>query len=797
MKIKTLGIGRLNWTRYFAFKASETGENPTLTARYSYDDKSMAVPVFCVERRGAARTYVVAFPYRETDRQEIALSNGTEGVIWSRSYTQSQLNLSNSITCRVRRGLTEKMRGIELARRDEYAYVECIASCPYDDEHEVIRLRVTYPDGVTGPTVDPWKVLVSGNAQDATVLESGLNDVRRYQAVLCYRIRKDEGLMVFGAPGTKDCQPGLLCLDPVLRGTFVRGFADLSQDAAGDPRYAEWFLRHRAKEEDLAAQREHHFANEPLVSIVVPIFRAPVGFLSECVESVLAQSYANWELVAVDADPEGAEARAILDEAASRDPRVRVVGLSQNQRIVGNTRVGVEAARGDYVAFLDQDDLLEPDALFEYVRTINEHPDAGLIYCDEDSFTDGIGSVFYPRFKPDYNPDALAAHNYVIHMIVAKREALDAVGLPGPDVEGAQDYDLTLRLSEAAPVAHVPRVLYHWRKHQLSINWDENESKPYVTDAAITALSNHFERLGVRAQVTSGARPGTHVVDYEVESNPKVSVIIPTKDHIDLLGPCVDTLLEKAGWDNLEVLLVENNSTDPATFAFYDELTAREPRVSVLRYEGAFNYSRIVNFAATQAEGDYLYILNNDTEALTDGLIRTLLGQAQQPGVGVVGPLLLFPDGLVQTAGLALMADGRLGFMNQNLTLATHGGYLASLECPRNCSAVLGAAQLVSKATFDEVGGYDEELAVTYNDVDFCWRVRQTGRRVVYTPHAQMTHHEFATRGRDSVNSEKATQTEREATLMRNRWPEFFATGDPELNPECDPYSPWFKLPQE
>jgi GT2 family glycosyltransferase len=232
----------------------------------------------------------------------------------------------------------------------------------------------------------------------------------------------------------------------------------------------------------------------------------------------------------------------------------------------------------------------------------------------------------------------------------------------------------------------------------------------------------------------------------------------------------VSTLLEKAGWDNLEVLLVENNSTDPATFAFYDELVARDQRIRILRFEGPFNYSKIVNWAAAQANGDYLYILNNDTESLTDGLIRTLLGHAQQSGVGVVGPLLLFPDGLVQTAGLALMADGRLGFLNQNLTLATHGGYLASLECPRDCSAVIGAAQMVSKEVFDEVGGYDEDLAVTYNDVDFCWRVRQTGRRVVYTPHAQMMHHEFATRRRDSGDPESAARTEQEAVFMRNRW---------------------------
>ena len=473
-----------------------------------------------------------------------------------------------------------------------------------------------------------------------------------------------------------------------------------------------------------------------------------------------------------------------------------MVGLEQNLGIVGNTNTGIRAASGDYIAFVDQDDMLEPDALFEYASAICEHPEASLLYCDEDSFTDGIESVFYPRFKPKFNKDALLSHNYVIHMLAVSRKAIDAVELSGEEVEGAQDYDLTLKAIEHGPAIHIPRVLYHWRNHERSINYGGPNSKPYVTDAAVNALRGYFERTGCRAEVSPGMRPGTHRVLFQAEDEPLVSVIIPTKDHPELLGACVKSLLERAGWANLEILLVENNSVEERTFAFYDELLALDGRIRLLRYEGAFNYSRIINYAAAQANGELLFLLNNDTQAITDGCIRILAGYFQRPEVGVVGPLLLFPDGLVQTAGLALMSDKRLGFINQLLTPETHGGYLASLDCPRNYSAVLGAAQMVRKADFEALGGYDEDLAVTYNDVDFCWRMREAGKIVVYTPHARLYHHEFATRSRDTASPEQAARTEREAALMQARWKSYFEDGDPEMNPECDQANPWFKLPR-
>ena len=797
MKVTPQGVGRLEDSRYYALKIAGVDAAFAPTATYLCDGHTMPCPLWCVDGAGTdTQLWVLAFPFLPSDHQGLDVFDADGTTLWTKRFSPRGLNLNNSVTCRVKPKLTALMQGIELRHADDSAFIDALSTQPYDDESEVTRIDVIFPEGVRDVTLDPLQVLVNVTPLDAQVLRCGLGDDLRHHVILSYRLRKDEGDLLFATPAGPGYGAWIFHMTPALRSGLVHGFADMVLDAAGDPRYAEWFLAQRAGEDELARQRTHHFDNEPLVSVVVPIYEPPLAYLRECLGSVMAQSYANWELVAVNGSPDNAFVNELLLAFSQQDPRIHVLTLEENRGIVGNTNAGIAASRGDYVALLDQDDLLEPDALFEYVRTINDQPEAGLIYCDEDSFTEGLDSVFYPRLKPDYNPDALHAHNYVIHMLVARRDVLDQVGPYSTDVEGAQDYDLTLRMSEVAPVAHVPRILYHWRKHEQSINWDANEAKPYVTNAAIASLQAHFARTGVRANVASGMRPGTHVVSYEVTGEPLVSVIIPTKDHPELLGPCVDSLLEKAGWDRLEVLLVENNSCDPATFAFYDELLARDPRIRLLRYDGPFNYSKIINFAVREARGDYLYLLNNDTVTLTDGLIRTLVAHAQQPGVGVVGPLLLFPDGIVQTAGLALMADGRLGFMNQGLTLATHGGYLASLECPRDYSAVLGAAQMVSKALFDEVGGYDEELAITYNDVDFCWRVRETGHRVAYTPLAQMTHREFATRGRDSVDPARAAQTIREAERMRARWPEFFANGDPELNPGCDPASPWFKLPQ-
>lgn len=798
MKVTPQGVGRLDWFRYYGLKFSGVAEPLVPQASFTFDEHTIDVPIFCAEGSDeSSQLWVVVFPCIDAPEQRLCVRDSQGNTLWQRDLTPRGLNLNNSVTCRVKRQLTQQMQGIEQRHRDECAFIEPLAIYPYDKDNEVVRIHIVYPEGVVPSTPDPDDVLVNTHAACSMVLESALNDDRRHCVVLSYRVPKQSGELLFSVPGTDEYRPGLLYMSSILRSEYVEGFARFTCDAAGDDRYAQWFAAHRATPTHLAMQRETHLEQEPLISIVTPVFQVPLSYLKECVESVMAQTYANWELVVVNASPNDKHVGAYLREASDKDARIRVVNLPKNKGIVGNTNEGVRASHGEYVAFLDQDDLIEPDALFEYACRINQNPEAGLIYCDEDSFTTNLDTVFSVRFKPNFNPDLLFAHNYIVHMLMVKRSVLDKVGLSEPQMEGAQDHDLSLKISEVAPVEHIARVLYHWRQHERSTNSGNLSAKPYAIQAGINAVQAHFDRCGVPASVEQARSPYTYHVSYHMSKEPLVSVVIPTMDHTDLLDACITSLLAKAGWKNLEVLVVENNSQEQETFAYYEQLLARDSRIRLLNYEGPFNYSKIVNFAAAQAAGEYLFLLNNDTQAQSEGCIRTLVSYFQRPEVGLVGPLLLYPDGMVQTAGLALMADERLGFINQNLTLATHGGYLGSLECPRTYSAVLGAAQMVPKSLFDQLGGYNEELAVTYNDVDFCWRVREAGKLVVYTPYASFFHREFATRGHDNANPERAAQAQREAELMRKRWPSYFENGDPELNPGCDPANPWFKLPQE
>lgn len=795
MRVVPQGTVREPSVRYYAVKVTGVDKAFAGKAFYSIDGSRMEAPLYCVEEGRRSQVLVTSFPNLPSNDQTLELQGPDGRTLWRKRFSPRVLDIENSITCRLRPELAHCMRHIELRHTQQSAFIEPVGTYPFDAEHEVLRIHVVYPEGVQGITLDPAQVLVNATAADAQLLECGRGDDGRHHITMSYRFRKDEGRLIFATPGGAGYLPWIFYLSPRYRGEMIHEFAEFTGDAARDTRYPAWFDAHRATHDELAQQRAAHLAHEPLMSIVIPVYQAPLDFLQECVGSVCAQTYAKWELVVVNADPDSPDVSAWLNETAAQDERIRVVTLPENRGIVGNTNAGIQATQGDFVCFLDQDDLLEPNALFAYVAHINAHPQDGALYCDEDSLINETGVFASPRFKPDFNRDSLYAHNYVVHMLAVRRDVLEQIELSTSAVEGAQDFDLTLKASEIAPIGHVAQVLYHWRCHEKSTNSGNVDAKPYAIAAGVHALEAHFARRGIAAAVEPARSPYTYRVTYEVSGDPLVSIIIPTKDHVDLLDACVTSLLATAGWENLEVLVIENNSTDPATFAYYDELVARDARIRLLRYEGAFNYSKIINWAAAQAQGSYLLLLNNDTQALTDNCIREMLGYFQRPEVGVVGPLLLFPDGLVQTAGLALMRDGRLGFLNQNLTLATHGGYLASLECPRDCSAVLGAAQMVSKALFDQLGGYNEELVVTYNDVDFCWRVREAGKLVVYTPHAQLSHREFATRGRDSRDAEHAAQTQREAALMRTRWSSYFEEGDPVLNPNCDPASPWFKLP--
>lgn len=574
----------------------------------------------------------------------------------------------------------------------------------------------------------------------------------------------------------------------------------LASGACAGKDYGLWMASHRVSRAELDAQRRAlSELPHPLISIVVTVFNPPLGFLQDCVESVQVQSYGNWQLVLMNASGENA---AIESYLSSLDDARIVVHAIDNVDIATNTNKGIDAAEGDYVAFLDHDDVLEPDALFRYVVALSDNPDIDLFYSDEDRLCDG--EYRNPAFKTYPNLTKLYAYNYVTHFLMVSRFALERTERSAPDVAGAQDYDLTLKCFEVARrIHHEPRVLYHWREHAGSTAGGSNQ-KPYAHTAGKLALERHFVRRGLRAIVEDGELPYTYDARFAVPAEkPLVSVVIPSKDHADLLEKCVASVLDRSSYENLEVIVVENNSSDAETFALYERLGA-DSRVRVEAWspqqlpagtpcENGFNYSSIINYGVSCSRGEFLVLLNNDTEVIEPAWVDLMLGDLMRPEVGVVGAKLLFEDGLIQHAGM--IANGNHDFSHVNRDLAGDAlGYAYSAGMPQEYSMVTGACQMVSRALFDKLGGYDEQLAVGFNDGDFCLRAGEAGRVVVYEPRAVLRHREFSSRGRESIDTRLEARLLQEKSRIIAKHPAFFANNDPAVNPNLSQFSDWWEL---
>lgn len=554
----------------------------------------------------------------------------------------------------------------------------------------------------------------------------------------------------------------------------------MSADAADT--YEKWFLtKHRASQQALDVQRVHGFELEPTFSIVVPLFKTPLPFLHDMVRSVLGQTYPHLELVLVNASPEDVALSQAVEDYAHADERVRVVRLAENLGITLNTQAGIDAATGDFVAFLDHDDVVEPDILYCYAKAVNEHPDTDLIYCDEDKLLDG--HYVNPYFKCDWNVDLIRSNNYVCHMLTVRRELLLQMPPSEGAFDGAQDHHMTLWVSERARhIHHVPRVLYHWRIHGQSTA-GAAAAKDYTTDAGIRAIQAHLDRLGLDAVAEpSPAAPNNYHVRYAVHGEPSVSIVIPNKDLGPVLERCIDSILEKSTYQNYEILIVENNSTEPATFELYDRLQARDQRVRVVTYDagGKFSFPKVINFGVEQSTGEYILMLNNDMELLTPDWLELMLGLCQREDVGIVGAKLLYPDGLIQHAGVAFHKAGpcHIGLCRPANTHV----YYEQMQLLRDYTAVTGACLMVSRADFLAVGGMDETFAVDYNDIDFCMRIRERDLLVVYEPTVQLMHYESISRGKHTSES-SAIRWAYEQGLMMSRYPRYWAIGDPYMNP--------------
>jgi GT2 family glycosyltransferase len=569
--------------------------------------------------------------------------------------------------------------------------------------------------------------------------------------------------------------------------------------AAGDPRYASWFEEHRVTVDELRAQvlASSQLAEDerPLVSLVMPVFRTHGPFLEAAISSVLCQSYDRWELVVVNASCKCKEVDDVLD--AVTDERVRVIEV-ENRSISENTNAGIDQASGDYVAFMDHDDVLEPDALWCYVSAVRSRPSVDLLYCDEDRM-DG-DRLHTPAFKTFPNYGKLYTHNYVTHLLMVSRYVLEHTERSGPEVAGAQDYDLTLKAFEVARgIAHVPRVLYHWREHEGSTAGGSDQ-KPYAHEAGCRALEGHLARRGIAATVDDGPLHYTYHVRYDLpDPLPKVSVVIPTRDHADLLRTCVDSVLGRSTYPDLEVVLVENDSEEAATFALYDELRSRDDRVRVVVWSppepGEFNYSAIVNHGVRHSGGAFVVLLNNDTEVIEPDWIQEMLGCFARPEIGVVGARLLFGDGLVQHVGMVANPAGDFCHVCQNVEGGAMGPAYA-VAMPGDYAMVTGACQMVQRSVFDELGGYDERLAVGFNDGDLCLRARELGYEVTVAEHATLYHREFSSRGRETTDRRLRARYLAEKGRMLVRHAAFFAEGDPAVNPNLDGFGTYFELPQ-
>ena len=543
--------------------------------------------------------------------------------------------------------------------------------------------------------------------------------------------------------------------------------------------YGPWYRAYIPTEETLETQRKQKFDYSPLISIAVPAYQTPVEFLRQMIESLIVQTYSNWELCIVNASPDNEEMQKVLAEYSAGDYRVRFCNLKENLGIAENTNRAFAMAKGEFVGLLDHDDLLAPNALYEIVKILQDHPQADALYTDEDKVTTELDEHFQPHLKPDFNLDLLRSNNYICHFFVVRKSIVEKAGGFRKEFDGAQDYDFIFRCTEnAGEVLHVPEILYHWRTHKASTA-DNPASKMYAFEAGKRAIEAHLERTGTKGEVSHTQDLGFYRVKYPVQGKPLVSVIIPNKDEKETLQTCLEMLEKNTGYQNFEIIIVENNSTTDEIFRYYKELSGNR-KIHLLRWGKEFNYSAINNFAVAHAKGEYLLFLNNDVKSINSDWLEEMLGVCQRPEVGGVGAKLIYPDNTIQHAGCVIGMGGIAGHMFVDMP-ADRTGYLHKASLLQDMSAVTAACLLMKKEVFEQAGGFTEELAVAFNDVDLCLKVRKNGYLIVYDPYVKLYHMESKTRGAED-SKEKVRRFQTEIEYMRCHWIDILKNGDPCYN---------------
>ena len=496
-------------------------------------------------------------------------------------------------------------------------------------------------------------------------------------------------------------------------------------------------------------------------------------------DSLLAQTYENWELCLANGSPEDRDMQTVLKSYAEMDRRIRYQDLKENLGIAENTNAAFAMAKGDFVGLLDHDDLLAPNALYEIAAALEEHPEADVIYTDEDKVTTDLTEHFQPHLKPDFNLDLLRSNNYICHFLVVRRSVVEKAGGFRREFDGAQDYDFVFRcVEQAREIVHVPEILYHWRTHKSSTA-DNPASKMYAFEAGRRAIEGNLERTGTQGTVEHTPDFGFYRVKYPVQGEPLVSIIIPNREEKETLEECVESIFSKTSYKNYEIIIVENNSSSNEIFRYYKQLS-EDPRIHLIRWKKEFNYSAINNFGVRHAKGDYLLFLNNDVKIIDPDWLTEMLGICQRREVGAVGAKLIYPDNTIQHAGCVVGMGGIAGNMFVNMP-AERTGYLHKASILQDMSCVTAACMMMKKPVFQEAGGFTEELAVAFNDVDLCLKVRSHGHLIVYDPYVKLYHYESKSRGAED-SEEKVRRFQTEIEYMRCHWLDILKKGDPYYN---------------
>ena len=793
MVVQILGLCRGDGKGYVKIATNVSADNLKATIKMT-DNSILECPVVSIGFPGEDMTArvgwgdiscdgvhesVVVVPLLDGTRLTITITDrNSHTVLGSFPFHPIQTKIKSRLTYRLRPEFAAQIRGIEQRRISGTPHAYVTGIYPVDEQHYSCRFHVRYPYFGMQESCSITVFDAAAHRLDLSpiILEDSLitdpHDHTRQIHELVYSIivtDSNKTICIQAKPEHQDAC--FTCILPPMFDGFVNGARDLTKHASYDDGYHVWFEQHRATVADIRNQRRvcQSWTDEmkPLISIVTVIFHPPVEYLQALIDSFTAQSYDNFEVVFVNVSGHGPEAQSVnklLDKLS--DPRFRVI-TEENKSIADNTNIGIRETHGDYIAFVDHDDVIEPDALYRYISVLHSKPDADVLYCDEDLLDNG--RYTWPVFKPDYNPDLLNAYNYVTHMLVISRTVFEQVELSPADVSGAQDFDLTLKCCERARlVTNVPYMLYHWRMHQNSTSTNP-DSKPYAETAGRIALERHFERTDLQVEVSESELPFRYRNRYIVDNPPKISIVIPTKDHSDILRRCLNAVLTKTEYQNYDITLVENNSTESETFAYYDEVQKQSDKIKVVTWQGTgFNYSAICNYGAAQCDGEILLFLNNDTEVINSEWLGSMVSFFARPEVGVVGAKLLFPDNLVQHGGVWVSSD-QVGYLGDLLS-HEDGGYMETMRYPYNCAAVTGACQMVRRSVFDAVGGFDEELAVVLNDVDLCLKIGRQGFLVVFDPEAKLYHSEHTSRGRDEQDVRKERRAIDEQARFYARW---------------------------